>query len=432
MSLITFHNNKNLLFALIYWALEIITRVLMHYKWEWFQIVENDSYNEYIFVMLDCIANLFSGFLVLYIYLSLKKRKNYDTNIINERKSDLILNSNNIELIEEKGTFHRSKYFIIKFISMVFLYVFASLSFFAFYQIRKDANHYNVSHKFQKDIINQIDILARYILSIIFLRGKALKHYKFSIIVISFSIILSSPIDIYSLYNNPKYNEKLSWIYVGIFSFRAIIYPISDTLVKSIFEYDYLIPENLMFLRGCFETLLLSIITPVLYFYLNVKDDFVFNPNKVNLAVLISVLTGYTIFAFIKGILLLKVIYYFSSQSVSFLIVSESITGSIYSTIDYFNSSEKIEIALSFIEIIGILITTFATLVFDEIIIIHLGDLDKDAENEIRKRGDKEIKYIFRIQDKYIEKEKEKEEEKEEEKDGEKNILAQSGTTIYD
>ena len=114
------------------------------------------------------------------------------------------------------------------------------------------------------------------------------------------------------------------------------------------------------------------------------------------------------------------------------LIVSESITGSIYSTIDYFNSSEKIEIALSFIEIIGILITTFATLVFDEIIIIHLGDLDKDAENEIRKRGDKEIKYIFRIQDKYIEKEKEKEEEKEEEKDGEKNILAQSGTTIYD
>ena len=239
------------------------------------------------------------------------------------------------------------------------------------------------------------------------------------------------PIDIYSLYNNPKYNEKLSWIYVGIFSFRAIIYPISDTLVKSIFEYDYLIPENLMFLRGCFETLLLSIITPVLYFYLNVKDDFVFNPNKVNLAVLISVLTGYTIFAFIKGILLLKVIYYFSSQSVSFLIVSESITGSIYSTIDYFNSSEKIEIALSFIEIIGILITTFATLVFDEIIIIHLGDLDKDAENEIRKRGDKEIKYIFRIQDKYIEKEKEKE-EKEEEKDGEKNVLAQSGTTIYD
>ena len=70
MSLITFHNNKNLLFALIYWALEIITRVLMHYKWEWFQIVENDSYNEYIFVMLECIANLFSGFLVLYIYLS--------------------------------------------------------------------------------------------------------------------------------------------------------------------------------------------------------------------------------------------------------------------------------------------------------------------------------------------------------------------------
>ena len=77
------------------------------------------------------------------------------------------MNSNNIELIEEKGTFHRSKYFIIKFISMVFLYVFASLSFFAFYQIRKDANHSNVSHKFQKDIFNQLFFLEERLLSII-------------------------------------------------------------------------------------------------------------------------------------------------------------------------------------------------------------------------------------------------------------------------
>ena len=170
-----------------------------------------------------------------------------------------------------------------------------------------------------------------------------------------------------------------------------------------------------MFFRGCFETLILSLITPIFFFCLNVKDNFDFNPYNVNLPLLISVLSCYTIFSFIKGILLLKVIYYFSSQSVSFLLISESITGSIYSTIDYFISGEKIEIALSFIEIIGILITTFATLVFDEIIIIHLCDLDKDAESEIIKRGNNEVKYIYKIQN--------DEDNEEENKEEEKNVL---------
>ena len=224
------------------------------------------------------------------------------------------------------------------------------------------------------------------------------------------------PIDIYSIYNNnSKINAKLSWIYVGIFTIRAILFPVSDTFIKSIFESDYLIPEKLMFFRGCFETLILSIITPILFFCLNVKDNFDFNPYNVNLPLLISVLSCYTIFSFIKGILLLKVIYYFSSQSVSFLLISESITGSIYSTIDYFISGEKIEIALSFKEIIGILITTFATLVFDEIIIIHLCDLDKDAESEIIKRGNNEVKYIYKIQN--------DEDNEEENKEEEKNVL---------
>ena len=83
-----------------------------------------------------------------------------------------------------------------------------------------------------------------------------------------------------------------------------------------------IIPEKLMFFRGCFETLILSLITPILFFCLNVKDNFDFNPYNVNLPLLISVLSCYTIFSFIKGILLLKVIYYFSSQSVSFLLIS--------------------------------------------------------------------------------------------------------------
>ena len=62
---------------------------------------------------------------------------------------------------------------------MLFSYTLGSLSFVIFYQIRKDSNHYNISHKFQKDIINQLDILSRYILSIIFLKEKLLSIINF-------------------------------------------------------------------------------------------------------------------------------------------------------------------------------------------------------------------------------------------------------------
>ena len=432
MSLISLHRNKILILALVYWTLEIVARIFMHYQWEYFQIVKNDAYNEYIFVVLDCIGNLFSGFLVLYIHQSLKKENNLNIENIDENGIDL--NLNNIQLIEgKKSSYYRSKNFRIKFIFMVLLYVLCSLSFFIFYQLNKDANHYNVSHKVQKDIINQIDILARYFLSIYCLRGHVFKHYKFSIILITISIFILMFNDYFSINNDPKIDVKLTWIYIAIFSARAILFPVSDTLAKKIFDNDYLIPEKLMFFRGCGEFIILIIITPILFFSLNVKNDFLFNPYNVNLS---PVFIGYTLCSFIKGIILLKVIYYFSSQSVSFLIISESITGSIYSIYDYFNSGKKLEIILSFIEIIAILITTFATLVFDEIIIIHKCDLDRDAKREIIKRGKNEIQYIFTIKKQYINnKDYEKDEEKNEENNLEKeeeNALALRKLSIYE
>ena len=110
----------------------------------------------------------------------------------------------------------------------------------------------------------------------------------------------------------------------------------------------------------------------------------------------------------------MKVIYYFSSQSVSFLIISESITGSIYYIIDAIKSNKELESILSFAEIIVILITTFATLIFDEIIIIHKCGLDKDAETEIALRAEDDINYLTQ-QNLSINDEEKKEEEREEE-----------------
>ena len=109
----------------------------------------------------------------------------------------------------------------------------------------------------------------------------------------------------------------------------------------------------------------------------------------------------------------MNVIYYFSSQSVSFLIISESITGSLYYIIDAIIEDKEIEFILSFAEIIVILITTFATLIFDEIIIIHKCGLDKNVEREIALRGVLDANYIAQQKKIVNDEEEKKEEEKE-------------------
>lgn len=77
MAFITFKYNKNLIYAFIYWPIEIITRIFMHFEWaNFFEMVNKDNINEYIYLILLNISDLLAGFLVLYIKHSLKKKKN--------------------------------------------------------------------------------------------------------------------------------------------------------------------------------------------------------------------------------------------------------------------------------------------------------------------------------------------------------------------
>ena len=172
-----------------------------------------------------------------------------------------------------------------------------------------------------------------------------------------------------------------------------------------------------MFLRGIGEFILILIITPIFYFFVwkNENNNFVFK-NELTNAILMIIF--YTLSSFIKAYLLLKVIYYFSSQSVSFLIISESITGSIYEIIKFFMSEKyDYKIIILLIEIVIIIITTFGTLIYDEIIVIRKWGLDKNVAKEIILRGESEINSIGLIVD-------EDEEDDEEEKNN--NILLEN------
>ena len=208
------------------------------------------------------------------------------------------------------------------------------------------------------------------------------------------------PNDIISLLFSKEYSLKNNFIYIGMILYRGILYPFEDTIVKKVFKEDYILPELFMFIKGICELIIIIIITPFLYFFIW-EEGVIFVTNKNPLHILLIIL-AYTLTSFIKAYLILKVIYYFSSQSVSFLIISESITGSINEIIHYFKSDYLYtsDIIPLIIEFIVILITLFGTLVYDEIIIIKKWGMHKNVAAEIISRSRLEVDSISIIKDK--------------------------------
>ena len=386
MSFITFNYNKNLKYAIIYWALEIITRSFMYLKWDqYYNIVINDAINEYIYVILLNISDLLAGFLVLYIKCSLKKK-----NIIqNTENSDNNQRNSKIEIIEGKGkVVPKSRSFIYKIIFICAIDYLNRLAFFIFYQTNSEANHDNISHKALKDIIIHLDIIARYFFSILILKAKVYKHHKLAIIIICIGFIILIPNDIISIGIE---NMTLTYIYIGTISYRGILFPLQDTIVKKLFIEDYIMSEFFMLLRGFGEFIIIVIVTPFLYFFVWKNIDDIFSTNQ-NLGFIILIMLVYILQSFIKAYLLIKVIYYFSSQSVSFLVISEAITGSIAEIIKFFISENyDYHIFTSSIEIIVVLISTFGTLIYDEILIINKWGFDTNVAAKIRSRARSDV-----------------------------------------
>ena len=75
MSLITWNFDKNLIYVIIYWILEISYIITRSIESNFFEITKYKILNEYIKVILYNIADLLSGFLVLYSKCASKSKK---------------------------------------------------------------------------------------------------------------------------------------------------------------------------------------------------------------------------------------------------------------------------------------------------------------------------------------------------------------------
>ena len=385
MELFTWNFNKNFIFVIVYWVLEIAVIILLDQLGEKFTMTNDMVIDEYISVILINIADLLAIFLILYSKCATKSNK-----------------------IETKGTKTQSKLiytnpdkpnkkFYIKLIIVAILDYISRSSSWMSYAITKVESK-KISYTLQKNIKITLDIIMRYIFSVFILKIAVYKHSIFSMITIGIGLAIFIINDILLIIFGSNYELSKTFIFAAIASISGFTYPIEDTLIKQIFSEEYLFPANFQFYRGITELILIAVITPILFFSFKLKLVFVGNVSIMIPTLIINALAD-----FIKSFITFKIIYHYSSQSVSFLRISQSFGSSITKFIGIFgnnNNKNNIDrgwkIILIILEFISVIIILFASLVYDEIVIINKWGLNKNVKLGIIYRGLLDTKDTFR------------------------------------
>ena len=380
-TIISFMMEKKFIYVIAYWVCEIAFRIAKYLKWDNFQLVLNDSDNEYLYIIFLNISDLLSYLVLIYEKLRFRCKKSIE----NENE----INSNQENEVKNEYDNKINKDPIQKILWLAFIFIFdLSARFVKFiYHSIFDVDNEDLSEKFEKDFLILLDILMRFILFVIFFFVKEDfgKHKIFSISTIFFILFILVIFDGINIFFSKKY-DIMNCLYYILFSLpRSIFFPLVDTLSKKLMIEKYILPLPFIRRRGVIEFIYLLIVTPILYFtsYLHISFDVFSNTNFRIIAPL------YIIACYFKAFLLTNVIYEYSSEAVAFLIISEPLSGSIFRIIEYFKNSESDirTMIFSIVEAVLIIFIGFATMVYEEIIIINKCELEKDVKKKIMERA---------------------------------------------
>ena len=392
----TFDYHRSFGLVIAYWILELIYRLFLNLGWHFFQFNDSDADDEYIYVILQNISDFLSYFELL---LHIKKQKKIDYEVtdseINKNNDNINnnINENEINRCSCNITFNLSSMKpILLFIFLLDLY--NRSTFYISYKIIEIDNT-EVSQKLARDMLILLDTVFRIIFSIKINNDDSYsKSHKICSIISIISIMgILIIVDLIHSAFTDENNLLNSIFYFLVLTPKSIFYPLVDTINRNYMYNEAISPCGYMRRRFFFEFIYLLIITLPLYYssILHFSSD-IFCPRFFGIAVY------YIVWSFVKSNLLLNVIYYYNTQSVSFLIISESLASSIIEIIDFFkgekNMNDPLNILISLFEIILIILIGIVTMVYEEIMIFNICGLGDDLKKEVYQREESDIRMV--------------------------------------
>ena len=391
MACLTFNCLKSYYYLVIFWVLDLIIVIVKDlYLFE--EIANHEFLQGIEFIYIGClnIADLFAGFLVLHTHCKMrtkkvkinkmedgkkekkekkeertnkktnKKRKeaNYQKDKTIQKPYELIYNENSI----------RNHQFIYLFLISLIEFI-ARSSDLLFLLILKDKMPIRPG---EINWLISVDTFARIIFSHLILKTKIYKHHICSLILIIIGLFSMSVCAFEAIANE----ELNNWPYFLFISGKYILLPLEDVINKILLTDEFLLPHYLMFYRGIFNFFMLAILGSSVIIPGIVKFTY-FSQFKTQEELIMQVIwkVVFTFFSFFKAFSLLKVIDIFSPQHVAFL--KNALT--LYQLLKCRRYS-KDNIYLTTIDAIFLIVIIFATLVFNEMIIINIWGLNKNTK----------------------------------------------------
>ena len=299
------------------------------------------------------------GFLVAYTNIRMYYLK--------EKKEEVSKNDRKYDLIYNDPSKVKNKYIFILLISILdFLGRSCELCFFICIALDR-------LKKLETCWLISIDIFSRILFCHFILKIKLYKHHWLSIAFCSVGFLINA---IYSILTLSTLNN---WIYLFFMFISKVFFALEDAFNKILLTDKLLLPHFLLFWRGIFNFIIISILTIILYYtsILNIEyyEGYLsdIRPLEVIRKICLIFLN------FIKIFCIFKIIYIFTPQHVGFC----NVIIYLFELIKYMIVSNNIENDLvHFIaNIISLIFIIFGTLIFTEMMILNFWGLNENTKS---------------------------------------------------
>jgi hydrogenase maturation factor len=345
--------------------------------------IESMKKSEFIYINLKTVSDLCAGFLILHTYIRMKK--------INQKEEQ-----KTVEKVKSILS-RKNKYMLIFLISLL-EFICRSTDFFYLIIIKK----FTIRAGEIAWLIS-VDFFARILISRRVLKFRLFRHHYFSIILIilgffSMSICAFESISEYELNN---------WPYFIFIIIKNILLPLEDVYNKILLTDKFLLPHYLMFWRGLFNCIFLTllglcIIVPgVIEYNFNTPDEM-----NSNITIFLLHKIIFIIFSFCRAFIYLKVVDIFSPQHVAFC----NAAFYLYLLILCRCKNDK-SILILIIDIFSLIVIIFATLIFNELIIINAFGFNQNTKKGFIKKEMLELQNINSLENHEDEEDSEENEE---------------------